>query len=198
MYAFDEQYWTDRYKNNETGWDMAGISQPLKAYFDQLTDKDLKILIPGCGNAYEAEYLHKSGFRQVYLADISLTPLNTFFKRVPVFPKENLLHIDFFELQDSFDLIIEQTFFCALDPALRLAYVKKMNQLLQPKGKLVGLLFDALLNEDQPPFGGSKKEYEALFGQYFKLKTFEDCHNSIKPREGRELFINCQPLPIVP
>lgn len=198
MYTFDEQYWTERYQNKETGWDMAEISSPLKAYFDQLTDKNLKILIPGCGNAYEAEYLHQTGFHQVYLADISMTPLTAFSNRVVGFPKEHLLHIDFFELNDSFDLIIEQTFFCALDPAMRLAYVKKMHQLLKPTGKLVGLLFEAPLNDEHPPFGGSKKEYELLFSQYFDLTTFESCYNSIKPRAGRELFINCAPLPIMP
>lgn len=32
---------------------------PLKVYFDQLTNKDLKILIPGGGNSHEAEYLLK-------------------------------------------------------------------------------------------------------------------------------------------
>jgi thiopurine S-methyltransferase len=60
---------------------------------------------------------------------------------------------------------------------------------LKPGGKLVGLLFNDKLNTDKPPFGGNKEEYTWYFEKYFDLKTFESCHNSIKPRAGRELFI---------
>jgi len=63
-----------------------------------------------------------------------------------------------------------------------------MNQLLKPKNKLVGLLFNFDLKPGSPPFGGSKPEYEQLFSSTFKLTKLEPCHNSIKSREGRELF----------
>jgi len=56
-------YWENRYQNQQTGWDIGEISSPLKAYIDQLEDKSIKILIPGAGNAYEAEYLFLNGFK---------------------------------------------------------------------------------------------------------------------------------------
>ena len=65
-----------------------------------------------------------------------------------------------------------------------------MASLLKPKGRLVGLLFDAPLNNDVPPFGGTKQEYLDYFRPYFALETFELAYNSIAPRSGRELFIN--------
>lgn len=65
-----------------------------------------------------------------------------------------------------------------------------MHQLLKPKGKLVGLLFNDVLNTDHPPFGGNKIEYLPYFEQLFKLNMFEPAYNSIKPRANRELFIN--------
>ena len=52
-----KNYWTNRYSKAKTGWDIGYPSTPLKTYFDQLENKDLRILIPGAGNAYEAEYL---------------------------------------------------------------------------------------------------------------------------------------------
>lgn len=64
-----------------------------------------------------------------------------------------------------------------------------MHELLQPKGKLAGLLFDDELNADVPPFGGSAAEYKPLFQNLFTTLHFEPCTNSIKPRAGRELFI---------
>ena len=118
-----------------------------------------------------------------------MEPLQSFSNRVPNFPKENLIHQDFFIHQESYDIIIEQTFFCALTPSLREQYVQHMHALLKPNGKLVGLLFNDVLNTDKPPFGGNKEEYEKLFTPYFHLTVFEPCYNSIKPRANRELFI---------
>lgn len=184
----NEAFWSEKYNSGETGWDIGHISTPLKEYIDQLSNKDLKILIPGGGNSYEAEYLFNNGFTNTFVVDISAIPLRNFSLRVPSFPKENLLHSDFFELEDSFDLILEQTFFCALNPSLREMYVNKMGQLLKAGGKLVGLLFNIPLNSHQPPFGGNKEEYISLFSEKFKIERMETAYNSIPKRKGNELF----------
>lgn len=185
-----KEFWDNRYKTKDIRWDIGEISTPLQHYFDQLTDKNSKILIPGGGNSYEAEYLHNKGFQNVYVVDISEVALSNFKKRVPTFPTNQLIHQDFFELNDTFNLIIEQTFFCALHPDLRASYAEKMRQLLQNNGKLVGLLFNDALHDDRPPFGGSKKEYITYFNTLFYLTVFDNCYNSIASRKDRELFIN--------
>ena len=138
-----EKFWENKYKTNKIGWDLGEVSPPLKTYFDQLINKDLKILIPGGGNSYEAEYLFNNGFKNVYVVDVSKTALGNIKKRVPNFPNSQLILGNFFDLNDTFDLAIEQTFFCAIDPNLREKYAYKMKDLLKSKGKLVGLLFDA-------------------------------------------------------
>jgi len=185
----DENFWDNRYKTNNTGWDIGKISTPLKKYFEQLTNKDLKILIPGGGNSYEAEYLHKNGFTNVYVADLSKTALTNLQKRIPSFPEHHLLHTNFFNLQNTFDLIIEQTFFCAINPDLRLQYAIKMNELLLPNGKLVGLLFAIPLTQNHPPFGGNKKEYFSIFNPCFNMEIMEPSYNSVEERNNKELFI---------
>ena len=181
--------WNFKYLNNNTGWDIGLVSTPLKEYIDQLNNKNTKILIPGGGNNYEVEYLHIKGFRNVFVLDIAEKALDNFKKRVPTFPKENILLGDFFLLEDTFDLIIEQTFYCAISPKLRDNYVKKMHSLLNKNGKLTGVLFQFPLTEVGPPFGGSKKEYVKRFSPYFDIKILEDCYNSITPRKGKEVFI---------
>jgi len=185
----NKKFWNNKYLNNEHKWDVGYMTTPLKEYFNQIKDKNLRILIPGCGNSYEAEYLFNSGFKNIFLVDYSEKALSNFKKRVPNFPSENLLCIDFFDLNMKFDLIIEQTFFCAIQTNKRGEYALKMNHLLSEKGKLVGLLFDDPMNEDHPPFGGNKKEYATFFEKYFKFKIFEKSNNSIKERSGRELFM---------
>jgi len=184
----NKDYWEERYVNKETGWNIGYPSTPIKAYIDQLKDKSLKILIPGAGNSYEAEYLWKLGFKNVFIVDIAKQPLTNFKNRVSDFPEDQLIHLDYFELNNSFDLILEHTFFCALNPILRAKYVNKMYQLLKPNGKLIGLLFNFELTESGPPFGGSEPEYKSLFEYKFQIKTLEKSINSIKERQGKELF----------
>lgn len=188
-----KQFWEHKYNSRNTFWDIGHISTPIKTYIDQLENKDMQILIPGAGNSYEAEYLFRKGFKNVYVLDFALPPLLNFKKRVPDFPGTQLLQQDFFSLDMSFDLILEQTFFCALPPESRPEYARKIQQLLSPEGKLAGLLFDFPLTEEGPPFGGNRGEYAGYFSPYFDILTLERCYNSIKPREGREFFFILRP-----
>ncbi len=185
----NETYWDNRYKINDDRWDLGAVSTPIKSYFDQLEDKTLKILIPGGGNSHEAEYAYLNGFTNIFVVDLSKTALDNFKKRVPNFPETQLLHQNFFDLKETFDIIIEQTFFCAINPKLRPNYVLQASKLLSPKGKIVGLLFNAPLNNDKPPFGGNANEYNKHFTPYFSIDIMEPCYNSVESREGRELFI---------
>lgn len=189
METLTSDYWNNRYIQKETGWDIGYISTPIKEYIDQLKDKSIKILIPGCGNAHEAEYLTQNGFTNVYLVDFSRTALDNFHKRVPNFNQNHLICNNFFNLNDKFDLILEQTFFCAINPNLRLKYAEQMADLLNENGKLVGLLFNEELNTDKPPFGGNKDEYIKYFTPYFDIEIMDKSYNSIDPRKDRELFI---------
>lgn len=188
MTILDDQFWDQRYLDNTAVWDIGDVSKPIKEYIDQLENKKISILIPGCGNAHEAEYLFQQGFRDITLIDISpvlVKNLKEVFK-----DKEgiNIIEGDFFEHKGAYDLILEQTFLCALDPKLRISYFKKMKKLLNPGGKLVGLLFNCEFENEGPPFGGSAQEYEAYFRRRFKLKVWGSCINSIEKRQGNELF----------
>ena len=189
MLLLNKDFWNDKYIASKTGWDVGEITTPLREYFDQLNNKKVKILIPGCGNAYEAEYLFKNKFLSTFVLDYSEHALSNFMKRVPEFSKKNLLNNDFFNAEGKYDIIIEQTFFCAIEKNKRRDYFVKMHELLKPNGKLVGLLFDDSLNEDHPPFGGSKSEYKNYFEPYFNIKVFSTAYNSIHSRKGRELFM---------
>lgn len=188
----ENEFWSKRYEEDRTGWDIGSPSRPLKEYIDQLENKAIKILIPGAGNAYEAEYLFQQGFYNTHVMDISKIPLEQFAQRVPDFPKENLIFGNFFEHEGQYDLILEQTFFCSFPPLPenRKAYAQKMNDLLKPNGKLVGVWFDMPLTGDlvKRPFGGDKEEYLGYFQPWFEVQVMERCYNSIEPRMGNELF----------
>jgi len=185
----NKDFWNNKYISSKTGWDVGEITTPLKEYFDQLNNKKIEILIPGCGNAYEAEYLFKNKFTSTFILDYSAHALSNFANRIPEFPNEQILNGNFFHARGKYDIIIEQTFFCAIEKNKRRDYFVKMHDLLKPNGKLVGLLFEGDLNEDHPPFGGSKAEYKEYLDPYFNIKVFETAYNSINARAGREFFM---------
>jgi len=188
MMKLNRTYWENRYQNNETTWDAGQITTPIRIYVDQILNKHLKILIPGAGNAHEFEYLIANGFLDVTVVDFAIQPMQHLQSKHPKIEKTKFLHQDFFEVKGQFDLIIEQTFFCALEPTLRKNYVDQMVSLLKPNGKIIGVLFDFPLSENGPPFGGSFQEYQSLFEDSFRIKTLEKAYNSIKPRANKELF----------
>lgn len=188
MEYLSSEFWKNRYINGNTGWDLGDVSPPLKAYIDQIEDKDIKILIPGCGNAYEGSYLLSKGFSNFYLLDFADVALDRFRNHHPDFPKDHLFVGDFFEHKGQYDLILEQTMFCAIDPVLRESYARHSSELLSKGGKLVGVMFDREF-EGGPPYGGSKQEYQDLFKKYFTNVQIEDCYNSAAPRLGSEVFV---------
>jgi methyl halide transferase len=185
----DKNYWENRYNQGQTGWDIGTASDPVKEYTGQYPNKDAAILIPGCGNAHEAAHLIELGFTSITLIDIAASAVEAVREKLGAYEGKQL-HIicgDFFEQQQKFDLIIEQTFFCALPPAQRSNYAVKMYDLLADGGQVAGVLFDRYF-EGGPPFGGSREEYVSLFSEKFHIKVMEQCRNSIAARAGTELF----------
>ncbi len=185
----DRQFWDDRWNNGETFWDLKSASPPLISFFETIKDKNKRILIPGCGNAYEVDYLMQNGFTQVTVVDISPKLIIQLLDRYQAYIGNGLTIIcaDFFDLNGMYDYIIEQTFFCALQPDLRIKYREKMYALLRENGILAGLLFGVDFPQG-PPFGGSKQEYLDLFSSKFQEFKIEECKTSVKPRMGTELF----------
>lgn len=187
--VLDQDFWNNQYIAQSTGWDLGQISPPLKAYIDQIEDKSLKILIPGCGNSYEAEYLLQKGFTNVNVIDIAPELVDRLKAKFKFNAHITIILGDFFEHDAEYDLIIEQTFFCALDPSLRKKYVEKMANLLKNGGKIAGLLFSRIFELAGPPFGGTIEEYQELFKEKFDFKIFDSCYNSFEKRSGSELFV---------
>jgi thiopurine S-methyltransferase len=190
----DPEFWGNRYKEDNTPWNIGGASPPLKNYIDKIEDKNLKILIPGAGHAHEAIYLKHKGFTDVYVCDWAKEAFHNLETHIPYFPEDHKIVSDFFKLDLKVDLILEQTFFCAINPSFRPAYAQKVFDLLKEGGKVAGLLFSDDFENTGPPFGGSEEEYRSYFEPYFLIKTMENSQQSIKPRMGREFFIELEKL----
>lgn len=188
----DKDFWNNRWQKGETGWDLKGVSPTIKKYIDTLTNKNVRILIPGCGNAYEAEYLLQQGFTNINVIDIAPSLTDALINKNKEVVEAGTLTVicgDFFAHEGEYELIIEQTFFCAINPTQRAQYAKHMKQLLVPTGQLVGLLFNTEF-AGGPPFGGNIEEYKTYFNPNFNHVSIEPCNDSIAPRAGKEVWIN--------
>ncbi|GMV53833.1 MAG: methyltransferase domain-containing protein [Chlorobi bacterium] len=188
----DAAFWNERWRTGETGWDVGYATPPIKEYIQQYGNWDAAILIPGCGNAYEAEYLLERGFTNITLLDISHEACSRLKDKFAHSSAVNVMCGDFFLHTGQYDVIIEQTFFCAQLLERRTEYAQKVASLLKPGGRLIGVLFNRQFDRQGPPFGGTADEYTSVFQPYFTIHSMDPCYNSIGPRTGTELFINMQ------
>ena len=44
MITLNSEFWNKRYLDKETGWDIGYVSTPIKEYFNQVKNKELKKL----------------------------------------------------------------------------------------------------------------------------------------------------------
>ncbi|QJP34614.1 methyltransferase domain-containing protein [Nonlabens sp. Ci31] len=185
----DQNYWQERYVEHTTGWDLGQASKPLKSIVDKIEDKELRILIPGAGNAYEAEYLIKNGFSNVTVLDIAWKPLLQLKERLKNTEDIAIIQGDFLKHKGNYDLILEQTFFCALESRFRESYINKCHELLKKNGCIEGVLFDFDSKTKEPPYPATKKEYLNLFQKKFEIINLDRCLISEEARQGKELII---------
>lgn len=186
--------WEKRYATEDTPWDLKGPTPEFMRLAEEsfFPRKGGRALVPGGGRGHDAIFLAQKGF-EVNLVDFAPSALEAALaeasrEKVVV----NAFRQDFFELsqsgyhQNSYDLFLEYTFFCAIDPSLRADYARAAASLLRPGGILLGLFFPLLTDKAGPPFQVSQEEIEKLFSPHFELR-FEDPRESIKPRAGREI-----------
>ena len=198
MADLSAEAWDARYVEKNTPWDTLG---PTPEFVRIINDATLplkpksRILIPGAGRGYDSVLFAKH--HEVDILDFAPTALNA---ALELSHKEKAViyayRQNFFDLahlpyhRNWYDLVLEYTFFCAIDPAFRKKYVETVNSCLKKGGIFLGLFFPTSFtntNHVPPPYLVSKKEVEELFSPYFDLE-FSEPLQSIKARAGREFL----------
>tara|TARA_B110000116_G_C16670056_1_gene505797 strand:+ start:179 stop:799 length:621 start_codon:yes stop_codon:yes gene_type:complete len=187
------QYWDLKYETNNIGWDISKPTPVFTQFFKKLKDKNKKILIPGSGNGHDAIFLSELGFK-VYTVDFSkVANNNLILKSQKKGLSIKVISEDFFNLSNYnqfFDVVLEYTFFCAINPKKRDKYIKKVYSLLKDKGIFVGLFLpiNKGTNDTGPPFQVNLDIINKNFSKYFSNIVFEKSNFSIKPRRDNEVF----------
>ncbi len=184
--------WEERYLQGDIPWDLATPTPEfVRLAKEPWFPKKGKALVPGGGRGHDAIWLASLGL-EVDLVDFAPSALNAALELA----KKNPIHVyrrNFFDLpetsyhQEAYDLLLEYTFFCAIDPKLREKYVKTVHALLKPGGIAICLFFPLVSEKAGPPFLVSREEVKKLFTPFFDCR-WEEPQISVKPRAGREFL----------
>lgn len=165
-------------------WDAGRVPDALRAYATRIPPGS-RMLIPGCGSAYEAYYLLENGF-EVEAIDFSEAAVQIGKANLGCFG-DRIRLADFFSFEYGlpYDVVYERAFLCALPPRVWAQYAERMAQILRPGGDLAGFFF---LKETQqgPPFGISEAKLRGLLDTSFEQVDERPVADSLPVFQGAE------------
>lgn len=169
-------FWDERYAAGFTPWDARGVPAALTRFIESASP-GRRVLVPGCGSAYEAGYLDALGF-EVTAIDIAPAALararevlgDTVADRV-------LRQADLFTLDFEIDWIYERALLCALPYRLWPDYAGAMRRLLRPGRLLAGFFYIHQAADEPrrgPPFPAHRAEIDGLFADGFRCDVDQE------------------------
>ena len=187
-------YWERTYQSGELGWDLGG-STPIFDQWITTCKKPISICILGAGNGWDALNFASKGHMvtAIDFAESAITNMQIASEKNKIIM--DIQKIDIFNLNQIyskyFDVVLEYTCFCAIEPYRRREYLEIVQHILKPKGELVGLLFpiDKDPADGGPPFAIQLESTIELISEYFLLIKQEIPSLSVKSRLGREVFV---------
>ncbi|HYR57951.1 MAG TPA: methyltransferase domain-containing protein [Chthoniobacteraceae bacterium] len=182
--------WETHYREGDMPWEKGAPSPGLVDFLAREPVRG-RVLVPGCGAGHDARALAATADEVV---GIDIAPSAVRLARsYPVVGGERYERADLFDLpaalRGSFDWVWEHTCFCAIDRALRPAYVEAVAGALKPQGRLLAIFYLDPGNENPdegPPFEVSIAELDALFTPRFILEREWLPERAYAGREGRE------------
>lgn len=164
-------FWDVRYQNKVTPWDSEGLPEGFEVQAQALlqASPSLRVLIPGCGTAYELAWLQQQGADAVAF-DFSAQAVARARQAFPALA-DRILEADFFgtAVDGQWGWVYERAFLCALPPKLAVAYADRMARLVAPGGVLAGYFF-LRTQAKGPPFGMSLEALQQILAPYFMLQ----------------------------
>ena len=180
-------FWESRYRDNVIPWDAGKVPASLQEYTRTLLP-GARVLIPGCGSAYEAAFLAHKGL-DVLAIDFSPAAVDAARKNLAGFGDIVRL-ADFFDFDFGrpFDVIYERAFLCALPRKMWGGYADRCAELLKPNGVIAGYFFFTDTPKG-PPFGTSQAELATLMQARFDRVEDRPVADSIEIFAGKERWM---------
>jgi len=188
----DPTFWDGLYQAGRSGWDLGRPSPPFEELLaGPAAPTAGRLAVVGCGRGNDALLFARHGFAvtgfdfapsavDAARAASASAGLHAEFVQTDIFAVPSSYH-------GAFDYVLENTCFCAIDPARRSEYVGVIHDLLRPGGELIALFF-AHGRPGGPPFTTDAEEVRRLFDDSFVVEHLGPAANSAEPRRGKELF----------
>lgn len=177
-------FWDARYREAFMPWDAGGVPAALQRFLEAERGP-LRVLIPGCGAAYEARAFAERG-HDVLAIDFSAPALER--ARASLEDWARVLRFaDFFadDLGAPFDLVYERAFLCSLPRPHWERWAARVAEVMRPGGRLIGFFFQRE-GERGPPFGLKAGELEQLLAAAFERIEDVPVEDSIPVFAGGE------------
>lgn len=183
----DADYWNSLYLKGDTGWDK-GFASPVvtRLLREGVVPAGAHLAVIGCGRGHDAIEAARQGYRVTAVDHAPEAIKGTRENAAKAGVTLELRQADLFALKGPFDAVLEHTCFCAIDVALRSAYVEKVASLLEPGGTLFGDFY-AHGRPGGPPFDTTAAEVRRLFSPRFKIERLAVAPDSIPAHAGKEL-----------
>lgn len=190
-------YWQGIYDAGDARWDQGAPAPPLAAFFaaDRGTGR---AIVPGCGRGHDALMLAARGWQVTGVDFATSAVVDARAAAAGRGIAAEFAQLDWFTAAEqpgwrgAFDLVVEHTCFCAIDPARRDAYVDVVHALLRPGGRLVGLIWSCG-REGGPPFHADPAISRAQFERRLAVERFEPAQGSWPTRVGEWLLVATRP-----
>jgi protein-L-isoaspartate O-methyltransferase len=166
------EFWQERYRNRQTGWDRGTTSPQLHAWIEGgHLQAPCRVAVPGCGSGWEVAELARRGFDVTAIDYAAEAVERTAALLAELGLKAEVVQADVLEWKPAapFDAIYEQTCLCALHPDRWIAYSAALHRWMAPGGRLYALFMQALKPEANtgfvqgPPYHCDIHAMRALF-----------------------------------
>ena len=191
MNGYSQSDWQKHYDEDDLQWDIGEVSPAILQLAKENKIPQGKAIVPGCGQGHEVVFLIERGL-QVTGVDFAEGAVKLLRRSLEAKGLNGrILQRNFFELEAEhdacYDLLLEQTFFCAILPEERQKYVATANRILKPGALLAGLFYETE-KEGGPPFNTSQEDIIEHFSEMFEIETLEKTPHSVEQRAEKELL----------
>ncbi len=190
-------FWDQVYQSEVPAWELEKPHDAFAATLPQLKLSRSRILVLGAGSGNDAAYFAKQGHK-VTGVDFSSEAIARAKTKYGSIENLSFVQSDVFQLPQSmneqFDLVVEHTCYCAIDPTKRSDLIKAWRRVLTDNGFLLGVFF-AYDKMAGPPYGGSEWEIRARLQKTFRILYWQRWQKSSPQRLGKEFLVYAQKLP---
>jgi SAM-dependent methyltransferase len=187
----DPKFWDAAYDEKRDGWELGDVAPPIARALREMRGPGRAIVF-GCGRGHEVRAAARAGF-DVVGVDFAAQPIEDAARMTPADLAKHVTwrRADIFAQGDegTFDLLVEHTSYCAIDPKRRDEWIRVARKVLKPGGTLLGLFY-AHDRPGGPPYATTREDARAALERNgFRIERAETPEDSIERRRGNEFLV---------